>query len=324
MASLLGCKTHCSLWSCQNIHIVRCHFSKSCCSAVNGRSQWFTRGSRGSKVEKNRPPAWEQSLFKENKQSEEFTGPLTSEGREQQKKSKDYLSIGNEGEDPYRVLDDGRKVYLDEFDVITLLDPPPSLQPLNRGSYNHAAFLWKKIGDIPEERRLHLFNLLHPKSISRMWAIAGLRYDDPNCFVQDSATMLLGSSMQEFQKPTLWYGRVNEGEYIFNTVANALAPLYFQVRPAEKVADSEDEECDLAFDFGNGQLQLKDSLPPHFPAPGKHPQPFNDGLVAYVRPVGPGMLVGQMWYKHGRSQMPRKFLGEFVLQQEVEDLAKVK
>ncbi|KAJ7551019.1 hypothetical protein O6H91_07G130300 [Diphasiastrum complanatum] len=221
MASLLGCKTHCSLWSCQNIHIVRCHFSKSCCSAVNGRSQWFTRGSRGSKVEKNRPPAWEQSLFKENKQSEEFTGPLTSEGREQQKKSKDYLSIGNEGEDPYRVLDDGRKVYLDEFDVITLLDPPPSLQPLNRGSYNHAAFLWKKIGDIPEERRLHLFNLLHPKSISRMWAIAGLRYDDPNCFVQDSATMLLGSSMQEFQKPTLWYGRVNEGTAFLKAVYSA-------------------------------------------------------------------------------------------------------
>jgi hypothetical protein len=50
--------------------------------------------------------------------------------------------IGKEGEDPYRILDDGHKVYLDELDVITLLEPPPFLRPLQSVYYNHAAYLW--------------------------------------------------------------------------------------------------------------------------------------------------------------------------------------
>ena len=50
--------------------------------------------------------------------------------------------IGNEGEDPYRILESGRKVYLDELDVLTLLDPPAYLIPNEANSYDQAAYLW--------------------------------------------------------------------------------------------------------------------------------------------------------------------------------------
>ena len=53
-----------------------------------------------------------------------------------------YGSIGNEGEEPFRILADGTKAYLDELDVLTLLVPPPFLKPMSSVNYNHAAFLW--------------------------------------------------------------------------------------------------------------------------------------------------------------------------------------
>ncbi|XP_039044028.1 uncharacterized protein LOC120183386 [Hibiscus syriacus] len=43
--------------------------------------------------------------------------------------------------------------HLDEMDVVTFLDPLKDLIPLDPNSYNPAAYLWKKIGDILEERR---------------------------------------------------------------------------------------------------------------------------------------------------------------------------
>ena len=51
-------------------------------------------------------------------------------------------TIGNDGEDPYRILESGRKVYLDELDVITLLDPPAYLIPNDANTYDQAAYLW--------------------------------------------------------------------------------------------------------------------------------------------------------------------------------------
>lgn len=53
-----------------------------------------------------------------------------------------YGVVGNEGEEPFRILPDGRKAYLDELDVLTLLVPPPFLKPMSSVNYNHAAFLW--------------------------------------------------------------------------------------------------------------------------------------------------------------------------------------
>ncbi|KAH8497605.1 hypothetical protein H0E87_020044 [Populus deltoides] len=73
-------------------------------------------------------------------------------------------------EKPYELL---------EEDVVTFLDPPKELIPLDPDTYNPAAYLWSKIEDIPEERRLRLLSLIkQPRLISRAWEIAGMRYED--------------------------------------------------------------------------------------------------------------------------------------------------
>lgn len=43
---------------------------------------------------------------------------------------------------PFEILPSGKRVYLDEQDVVTFLDPPRELIPLDPGSYNPAAYLW--------------------------------------------------------------------------------------------------------------------------------------------------------------------------------------
>ena len=45
-------------------------------------------------------------------------------------------------EKPYETLPTGKKVYVDESDVVTFLDPPKELIPLDPTSYNPAAYLW--------------------------------------------------------------------------------------------------------------------------------------------------------------------------------------
>lgn len=45
-------------------------------------------------------------------------------------------------EKPYEYLPTGRKAYLDEQDIVTFLDPPRELIPLDPASYNPAAYLW--------------------------------------------------------------------------------------------------------------------------------------------------------------------------------------
>lgn len=43
---------------------------------------------------------------------------------------------------PYEVLSSGERVYLDELDIVTFLDPPKELIPLEPASYNPAAYIW--------------------------------------------------------------------------------------------------------------------------------------------------------------------------------------
>ena len=43
---------------------------------------------------------------------------------------------------PYEIVDNGKKAYLDEQDVVTFLDPPKELIPLDPSYYNPAAYLW--------------------------------------------------------------------------------------------------------------------------------------------------------------------------------------
>ncbi|KAJ0008441.1 hypothetical protein Pint_30504 [Pistacia integerrima] len=99
-------------------------------------------------------------------------------------------------EKPHEILPGGKINYLDEEDVVSFLDPPKELIPLDPASYNPAAYLWKKIEDIPEERRQRLLQLLKPRLISRAWEISGTRYDDPK-LAKKSASNLLSNDDSE-------------------------------------------------------------------------------------------------------------------------------
>lgn len=46
----------------------------------------------------------------------------------------------------------------------------------------------------------------------------------------------------------------------------------------------------------------------------KHPYPFNDQIVIYVRYIGPGVSVGQAWQEGNKlDQIPRKLCGEILM-----------
>ncbi|RYR41012.1 hypothetical protein Ahy_A09g046746 isoform D [Arachis hypogaea] len=97
---------------------------------------------------------------------------------------------------PFEMLLNGKRVYFDEQDVVTFLDPPNELVPLDPSSYNPAAYLWKKIEDIPEERRHRLLLLLKPRLVSIAWQIAGSRYEDSK-LVKKSASQLFANSNKD-------------------------------------------------------------------------------------------------------------------------------
>lgn len=47
---------------------------------------------------------------------------------------------------------------------------------------------------------------------------------------------------------------------------------------------------------------------------GKHPWPFNDEVVIYVRNVGPGVMVGQVWQEgQDLKQVPKKLCSEILM-----------
>ncbi|CAN1804349.1 hypothetical protein LINPERHAP1_LOCUS23891 [Linum perenne] len=244
-------------------------------------------------------------------------------------------------EKPYEILPNGNRAYLDEQDVVTFLDPPIGLIPLDPASYNPAAYLWKKIDDVPEERRHRLVKQLEPRLISRAWEIAGTRYADSKLAKKIASKVLpcedgerlleyyhcrssggpfLISWMKFFKKALFRcdngkiYGRfigMTSGGAV-GRIANAISPLYFLTTETREVMSTE-QPCDLAYEFGDGHLNL-DNYPLGFPKPGKHPYPFDDHIVVYVRHIGPGVLVGQAW-QEGKEldQVPRKLCGEILM-----------
>ncbi|KAJ0229236.1 WD repeat protein [Hirschfeldia incana] len=242
-------------------------------------------------------------------------------------------------EKPYETLPTGKKVYVDESDVVTFLDPPKELIPLDPSSYNPAAYLWKKIEDIPEERRHRLLQFIEPRLISRAWEIAGARYENPklakmtasklfstggdaeisleyfNC--RTSNGPLIISWIKSFKMAVFSsnngqiYGRICGGP-IVSTLANAFSPLYFEVIEAMEVMATE-EPCDIACRFGAGLLAIED-YPQGFPRPAKHPYPFNDSVVIYIRHIGPGVCVGQAW-QEGKElqQVPQRLCSDILI-----------
>ncbi|KAG6472505.1 hypothetical protein ZIOFF_069969 [Zingiber officinale] len=67
----------------------------------------------------------------------------------------------------------------------------------------------KKIGDIPEERRHNLLRTVKGGLISRLWELAGTRYQDAK-FVKLSASPLLslGNNSKALE---IWNCRASEG-----------------------------------------------------------------------------------------------------------------
>ncbi|KAG0472295.1 hypothetical protein HPP92_016841 [Vanilla planifolia] len=236
-------------------------------------------------------------------------------------------------EKPYEIFEGGIKLYLDEQDIATFVDPSKVLIPLDTESYNPAAYLWKKIADVPEERRHHLLSIIKPRNIPRLWKLAGTRFQDAK-LVKKKSSMLLsmdGNSMSpEYWRcrtskgllPFSWlndfgkaifhgkdggtYGRIRLSALIPAIVSKNFGPLYFTVRQVSDIMATE-QPCDFAYEFGNGLLSL-DEFPEGFPIPAKHTWPFNDHLVIYIRHVGPGVVVGQAWQEgNDIEQVPKKF-----------------
>ncbi|KHN38083.1 hypothetical protein glysoja_007125 [Glycine soja] len=84
------------------------------------------------------------------------------------------------------------------------------------------------------------------------------------------------------------------------------------VRKLKEVMSTE-QPCDLAYEFGDGLHDIKE-LPLGFPRPVKHPYPFNDQIVVYVRYLGPGVSVGQAWQEGTKlEQVPHKLYGEILM-----------
>ncbi|KAE8646483.1 uncharacterized protein LOC101213828 [Cucumis sativus] len=240
-------------------------------------------------------------------------------------------------EEPYELLPNGRIQYIDEQDVASFLDPPKELIPFDPDSYNPAAYLWKKIEEIPEERRHRLLHLLTPRCISRAWGIAGTRYEDPK-LVKKTASSLLqnedGMVLEYYnclksggQIPIGWINRFKKAIFsskdgkIYGRIinmpllagfANSVSPLYFEMKQLKEVMSTE-HPCDLAYEFGDGLFDIHE-YPEGFPAPAKHLYPFNDQVVVYVRYLGPGVLVGQAW-QEGKAleQVPQKLCGEILM-----------
>lgn len=55
---------------------------------------------------------------------------------------------------------------------------------------------------------------------------------------------------------------------ILSKFANSFSPLYFTIRETTEVMSTE-QPCDLAYEFGNGLLDLY-QYPPGFPTAGQH------------------------------------------------------
>ncbi|KAL8043608.1 hypothetical protein ABFX02_09G128018 [Erythranthe guttata] len=237
--------------------------------------------------------------------------------------------------EPYEA---SQKYYLGEQDVVTFLDPPKELIPLDPSSYNPASYLWKKIDDIPEERRHNLLSLLNPRLVSRAWEVAGSRYEDPKLAKKSASAFL--SSVDCAGKLELWrfrtsgaplqvawindcqkvifgctdgktYGRLIGGNPLSRIIKSS-TPLYFSVRQVNEVLSTE-EPCDLAYEFGDGLLNLPE-YPQEFPKPAKHPWPLDDQVYIYIRHVGPGVVVGQAW-QEGKAleQVPKKLCSEILM-----------
>ncbi|KAG5000950.1 hypothetical protein JHK87_022022 [Glycine soja] len=180
--------------------------------------------------------------------------------------------------------------------------------------------MWKKIEDIPQQRRHRLLRLLKPRTNVNFldqflqkgkFTISFLLFALVQLIHFEELTPLLLFKAIFTSKDGQAYRRFISGS-VLAAFANSFAPLYFAVRKLKEVMSTE-QPCDLAYEFGDGLHDIKE-LPLGFPRPVKHPYPFNDQIVVYVRYLGPGVSVGQAWQEGTKlEQVPHKLYGEILM-----------
>lgn len=70
----------------------------------------------------------------------------------------------------------------------------------------------------------------------------------------------------------------------------------------------------LSFDKSLLDFWVSCSLLKNILKPVKHPYPFNDHIVIYVRYLGPGVSVAQAWQEgNNLEQVPRKLCSEILM-----------
>ncbi|PRQ60438.1 putative chaperonin TCP-1, groEL-like equatorial domain-containing protein [Rosa chinensis] len=134
-------------------------------------------------------------------------------------------------EKPYEFLPNGKRAYLDEQDVVTFLNPPKELIPLDSLLIILLhVFGQKKIDDIPQERCRRLLHLLEPKLISRAWEIPSTRYEEPKLMNRSSFQLLSnedGVSLEYYNCPTS--GGNSSAHYYTGVVSAALTVWGYRV-----------------------------------------------------------------------------------------------
>ncbi|PIN07949.1 hypothetical protein CDL12_19481 [Handroanthus impetiginosus] len=200
---------------------------------------------------------------------------------------------------PREVSQGWREYYLDVQDVVTFLDPRRELIPLDPSSYNPASYLWKKIEDIPEERRHHLLYLLNPRLVTH---IKSLGAPLPIAWISFAQKVIFSCTDGKAYGRLIGWADCGICGTCFNEKVTQLNEVM-----------STEQPCDFAYEFGDGLLNLP-QYPQEFPKPARHPWPFNDQVVIYIRHVSPGVLVGQAW-QEGKAleQVPKKLCNEILM-----------
>ncbi|KAJ0984954.1 hypothetical protein J5N97_003310 [Dioscorea zingiberensis] len=133
-------------------------------------------------------------------------------------------------EKPYDLLPGGKRSYLDEQDVVSFLDPPKELIPLDP--------IPTTLPPISGENGSFLCWLL-PLYLQILylgfWEVVGTRYQDAKLAKRSSSPLLSleddAVEMQEF-----WSCRTSEGGPIGAGLAKLYSPLYFTARQAVEIS----------------------------------------------------------------------------------------
>ncbi|KAK9804587.1 hypothetical protein WJX73_003329 [Symbiochloris irregularis] len=213
------------------------------------------------------------------------------------------------------------------------------LAPFDRSAFNLAVVVWKLTASIPANRRTALVDALSSREIKQLWLLASARatanrfdlstaqagWQSPRtdlplqpgeeALYEGKAAVPLPSLVSKFQKSFFLdannqlYGRVRLRPAV---LGDRLYPLYFKAFPKSTIIPATQELADMSLEYLPGEKLHLDpqQLPstPRWPVPSANvPWPFSQGLVDYLRPIGPGVYVG-VGYKQDTGGADKQFL----------------